>query len=75
MASCEAARIDGGFDVRLSWPACFTRQCTDGADSARPEEPEFSNQDWDGNWASLKIVPIQYTVGEGGGREKRHVFP
>jgi len=42
----------------LQWmtPAEFARQCIDRADSAHPEEPEFSNQDRDGNWASLKAL-------------------
>ncbi len=35
-------------------PMLVARQCTDRADSARPEEPEFSDYDRDGNWASLK---------------------
>ncbi|MDW9238727.1 integrase core domain protein [Burkholderia thailandensis] len=34
----------------------FARQRIDQADSAHSEEPEFSNQDRDGNWASLDHI-------------------
>jgi putative transposase len=41
--------------AELQWmiPAEFARRCIDRAGLGRPEDPEFSNQDRNGNWASL----------------------